>query len=94
MYRKTSIKSWEWLKNYHNWEYEHDEWVVISGHYFRCPKTTAEKRMNSDPDHIPYVRGRRKTVNLPDAWDDRIIKSGKRSWKLMYKCRNQWMKAV
>lgn len=39
--------------------------------WYRRMRTTAERRANCDPDHIPYVRGKRRGCNLPDPWDDR-----------------------
>lgn len=59
-------------------------------HYFRCPKTTNEKRYNAIPEYKHYVRGRRKVSHLPTAWDDYFVHTEK-NWKRL-KVRKQYMK--
>ena len=37
---------------------------------FRNLKTFAERKFAADPEHKPYVRGRRSVSALPEPWDD------------------------
>lgn len=62
------------------------------GVYLRKIKTTQEKRYSCDPEHKPYIRGKRTCRNLPEAWDDIPVSLylNKRSWKRIKK-RKQWM---
>jgi hypothetical protein len=59
---------------------------------FRKPATTQEKKYACDPEHKPYIRGKRRLSYLPEAWDDIFISNNlnKRSWKKIKK-RKQWM---
>ena len=64
----------------------------VRGHYWRHPKTTQERRINSS-----YlleggkVRGRRKPNRLPNLYDDQYVSNlGTKSWKRTKK-RKQWM---
>jgi hypothetical protein len=66
-----------------------------NGHWYKRPKTTAEKRQSfADPE---FVRPRRNALNLPDAYDDKCRSDLKgscyspKSWKNK-KIRKQWMK--
>jgi hypothetical protein len=34
------------------------------------PRTTAEARRNSQPEEQEFVRAKRRSHNLPNAWDD------------------------
>ena len=100
MKRKTSIATWEELKAITSrwlpgrYVYDQDEYVQV-GRYFRCPRTTAEKRFAASEEHKPFVRGRRSIRNLPEVYDDmHRSRLGSKSWKDMYKCSHQWMKGV
>lgn len=62
------------------------------GRFYRNIKTTQERKFCCDPEHKPYIRGKRSMKNLPEAWDD-IWNSKeliKKSWKRTKK-RKQWM---
>lgn len=60
------------------------------GYCYRRPKTTAEIRMNCDPEYKDFVRPRRRLI--PTAYDDVCISSYRsRSWKDNTKKRKQWM---
>lgn len=48
--------------------------------WYRGVKTTPERRANSDPTHLPYVRGRRRPAQLPSPWDDYPC-CHQRTWK-------------
>lgn len=61
---------------------------------FRRPKTTQEKRLNSDPDHQEYVRGKRRGRNLPDAWDDKHVGSSKESPKKVARSKNNFRNTI
>ncbi len=66
--------------------------VIQLDHFVRnkscCMK---ERALSLDEMHKPYVRGSRKSNNLPDSWDTTWIRRQK-SWK--YRCRkkHQWEK--
>ncbi len=66
-----------------------------NGNHFRCwyklPKTTQERRQFYGNEE--YVRGRRKPLSLPNAYDDyrRSDSYDRRSWKKNHKCLKQWM---
>ena len=54
----------------------------------RRPKTKNEKTWN-DADR-KYVRAKRRSTNLPDSWDDKILSTiGNKSWKTKSKNRFQ-----
>jgi len=57
--------------------------------WYRGVKTTPERRANSDPEHLPYVRGRRRPAMLPDPWDDYPC-CHQKTWKVkrakQYRC--------
>ena len=38
--------------------------------YYRRIRTTQERRCAANPEHKPFVRGRRSFENLPNSWDD------------------------
>lgn len=59
-------------------------------HYFRCPKTTNEKRYNAIPEHKQFIRGKRKVSHISPAWDDYYVHTEK-NWKRL-KVRKQYMK--
>lgn len=44
------------------------------------PRSTAERRANSDPEIQKYVRGKRMPINLPNTWDDKPTTTTK-CWK-------------
>ena len=46
----------------------------------RNPRSTYERRANSDPEVQEYVRGKRMPMNLPDTWDDKPTTTTK-CWK-------------
>lgn len=46
---------------------------------WRHPKTTQELRLNEDPDHKKFTRGKRR--NLPTVYDDLQVCSRDKSWK-------------
>ena len=62
------------------------------GCYYRNIKTTQERKYACDPEHKPYIRGKRNFRNLPESWDDIPVSrySIKKSWKRTKK-RKQWM---
>lgn len=60
------------------------------GYYYRNIKTTQERKYACDPEHKPYIRGKRSLRNLPEAWDDIPANTIKRNWKRTKK-RKQWM---
>jgi hypothetical protein len=70
--------------------------IPYSGKYkgigfgYRNIKTTQERKYSCDPEHKPYIRGKRSFRNLPEAWDDIPAFPIKRSWKRTKK-RKQWM---
>jgi len=63
------------------------------GQYYKRPKTTQERKLfYAYPD---YVRGKRSSCNLPNAWDDYLrgdVKTRK-SWKNR-KIKKQYMKHI
>ena len=56
---------------------------------FRRPKTLRELRASTDPEHMPYVRRKRRQV--PVAWDDRYY-CDENNWKSSTTKRYQWMR--
>jgi hypothetical protein len=54
------------------------------GSAFRHPRTTAEKRLSSDPEVAPFVRAKRRAGVLPDAYSD-IPRTPGRARKPRYK---------
>lgn len=56
--------------------------------------THQEKVKNSDPDVIPFVRGKRKPINIPDSYSDTkwLRKLKDKSWKNRCKKRKQFIK--
>lgn len=48
--------------------------------WLRRPKTRAEARVSADPEVEEFVRAARAPHNLPDAWDDIMVRCS-RSWK-------------
>jgi len=48
---------------------------------YRHPKTTAERKANSDVEYKRYVRGKRHASQLPDTYDDIPVASLGKSWK-------------
>jgi hypothetical protein len=59
--------------------------------WYKRPKSTQERRLSFA--YEGYVRGKRKSCNLPNAWDDyqRSDNRTRKSWKNK-KIRKQWMK--
>lgn len=57
---------------------------------YRNPKTNQERKYACDPEHKPYIRGKRSLKILPDPWDDILVSKVKRNWKRTKK-RKQWM---
>ena len=39
-------------------------------HYFRNLRVIGEKRLATDPEYKPFVRGKRSARNIPNDWDD------------------------
>lgn len=62
--------------------------------YCGIRKTHNEKKANSDPEIQEYVRGKRKTKNLPDNRTDTkwLKKLSDKSWKTRCKKRKQYIK--
>ena len=57
---------------------------------YRNPRTTQERRQNSDPEYKCYVRPARRMNKLPNSYDD-IHRSRKSSgWKNNRKAYKQW----
>jgi len=58
--------------------------------YYRRIRTFQEMRYTADPEHKPYIRGKRSRSSLPDAWDDFRVRRQK-SWKARdKKAARQW----
>lgn len=54
--------------------------------WLRHPRTTQERRLHSDPELRPYIRGKRSWKRLPNAWDDIFIPFRENeSWKKLRK---------
>lgn len=39
----------------------------------KCPRTRQEMAYSLDEDHAPYVRVKRRHLNLPDHYDDKPV---------------------
>lgn len=39
--------------------------------YFRTPKTRQEQAASLDREHAPFVRAKRRFLNLPNSYDDK-----------------------
>lgn len=52
-----------------------------NGRYYRKPRTRQELRLNCDPMHAEYTRGKRRRKQLPNDWDDIWFGRQGRSWK-------------
>ena len=48
--------------------------------WYRTPRTTQERRINCSPEHMQFVRAKRRPNNLADAWDDKPVHHQK-TWK-------------
>jgi hypothetical protein len=61
-------------------------------HWYKRPKSTQERRLSFA--YEGYVRGKRRSCNLPNSWDDypRADARTRRSWKKRCKVKKQWMK--
>jgi hypothetical protein len=59
--------------------------------YFRRMRTVQERRYAADPEHKPYIRGKRSIRNLPDSWQDEVTVTREKSWKARYKKRKRYM---
>lgn len=59
-------------------------------HYFRCAKTTNEKRHNAIPEYKRFIRGKRRVSHISPAWDDYFVHTEK-NWKRL-KVGKQYMK--
>jgi len=58
--------------------------------YYRPIQTTQERRYAADPEHKPFIRGRRSFAMLPNSWDEFYIRRQK-NWKARdKKARRQW----
>lgn len=57
---------------------------------YRHIRTTNEKRLNSNPEVLEFVRAKRRPHNLLDSYDD-IPRNYSRSWKDCSKKKRQWM---
>lgn len=58
--------------------------------WLRRPKTTQERRANSDVEHKKLIRKKRSAKRLPNAYDDIIVDGyGKKhkSWKKLRKIK-------
>ena len=53
--------------------------------YIRKPRTRQEMAYSVDPDHVPYVRAKRRYLNLPNEWDDKPRGDGRRGRNDRYK---------
>lgn len=60
-------------------------------YYLRAVRTTNEIRLNSIPEHQPFVRPSRRPHNLPNLYDDIWRDYHSKSWKDCTKKRKQWM---
>lgn len=61
--------------------------------YFRSFRTIQEARANANPEHKPFVRGKRTPRNLPNSWSDCLLsRVGSLGWKDNTKCRKPWEK--
>lgn len=89
-------KGW-WFLRRHNYIYRQTP-VPYTGkrrgyfkYYYKRPKTTQEKRWSYGYEN--FVRGKRRSPNLPDSWGDRLRGDfrSRRSWKNK-KIKKQWMK--
>lgn len=87
-----------WVKNYYarsrrSWYNRRDRGARKDAYgRFRRPRTTQERRWASawdDEDFMPPVRGKRRSHNLPNAWDD-VYSHNQKSWKKQSKRRRQW----
>ena len=69
--------------------------LVVRNPNFSCGtksfQGTREKALSLDPEHKPYVRGRRRYPNLPDGRSDTKWIRIKKSWKYRTRKRKQWM---
>ena len=88
-------RRWKGSKNIHNFEFRKDP-VPGTGKYgrkcyFRAVRTTNEMRLNSIPEHQPFVRPSRRPHNLPNLYDDIWRDYHNRSWKDCTKKKKQWM---
>jgi hypothetical protein len=58
--------------------------------YYRSIHTTPERRAAANPEHQPYIRGRRSLRNIPNSYDDIGI-CREKTWKARAKVRKQYM---
>lgn len=67
--------------------------VVRIGNWVRsCRKMIhGETKFSVDPEHLPFIRGKRRKSHLPNTWDTQWIPKFK-SWKDRSKVKHQWEK--
>jgi hypothetical protein len=65
----------------------HKEKLSYFKNWYKTPKSTNEKRQFYGDEE--FVRGKRKPINLPNAFSD-YPRPKYKSWKENYKCKRQW----
>lgn len=64
----------------------------VSRHrYYKRLKATQERKYACDKEHIPYIRAKRNFSNIPNYYDDELIRYHDSCWKSK-KIKRQWMK--
>ena len=56
--------------------------------YYRGFRTMQERRYACDPEHKPYIRGKRR--KLPEPWGTEIPSCREKTWKARTKVKRQW----
>lgn len=73
-----------------------DYWYYyVQWNYFRTPRTAAYRRnelgVRDDLDLREYKFRTRSKDHMPTAWDDERYVGPMKSWKMVSRCRKQWM---
>jgi hypothetical protein len=61
--------------------------TYINNDTYQMMRTYQERRYACDPEHKPYIRGKRR--HLPDPWDEKV-RTFDFNWKRRIKVKRQW----
>ena len=62
--------------------------------YYRHPKTHQEMAINAAPEISILIRPKRRTKNLPNAWDDVLVINTKESPKKRIRSKNNFRNTI